>query len=88
MSVGQGDSRSERHGAEMNQRRRERDRDEDGHGWKAGRERERHQLALVAELGDEDHAEGQEEGIHLDQPQPRARAIRTTSATTRVASSS
>ena len=43
---------------------RDRDREQDRHRPVPGREGHRHQLALVAELGDEDDAEGNEEGFH------------------------
>ena len=48
---------------EVHERGRERDADEHGHRAVAGREAERHQLALVAQLGDEDDAEADEEGF-------------------------
>jgi hypothetical protein len=48
------------HDAEqVNERGRDRDRQQDGECAVAGGERHRHELALVAQFGDEDDAEAQ-----------------------------
>src|SRR5262249_1204029 len=60
-----GHDRSERHARRhregVHDRRRDRDADQDLQGRVARREGQGHELALVAELGDEDHAEAQDE---------------------------
>jgi hypothetical protein len=43
--------------------RRDRDTDQDRGGAVATGEGQRHELALVPELGDEDHAETEKEGV-------------------------
>ena len=48
----------------MDQRGRSRDPDEDGKRLVAGGEGKRHELTLVAELGNEDHSEAQQQGVH------------------------
>jgi hypothetical protein len=43
---------------------RDADPDEDRQRPKAGGEGQGHELALVAQLGDEDHGEAEQEGLH------------------------
>jgi len=56
--------RSQEHGSRVDEQGRDRDREQDRHGPVARGEGERHQLALVAELGEEHNAEGEEECVH------------------------
>ena len=68
------DHGADAHRHEMHDAGRDGDADEHGHRGVARREPERHQLALVTELGDEDHAEADEECFeHLRWPGPAAR---------------
>ena len=49
----------------MDEQRRDADPDEDIDRAVAGREGQGHELALVAQLGDEDDGEAEEEGVEL-----------------------
>ena len=61
---GLGDGRAEDDRAQVHQEGRRGDADEHVDRAIAGREGKRHELALVAELGDEDDGEAEQEGVH------------------------
>jgi len=61
---GEREGGAEDDGPGMDDERRDRHGEQDGERPITRRERERHQLALVAELGDEDHAGREQEGVH------------------------
>ncbi len=61
---GEREHRSQQDGPRVHDEGRDRDGDEDRQRPVARGEGERHQLALVAELGEEHDAEGEEEGVH------------------------